>query len=186
VRAWIALLAFAAAGCDAYDRDIGPAPYFCAATEPRCPIDYTCKDDDNTGEEICVGSDSATSSVDCDDDSAIEPNDVLGDATDSSLDAMSSYQRGGLAICPPSDRDTFSITLTQATRIEVEVAYEQGAPLAAAILNEGGVAIGTTTVDEAARIVRATAQTLRPGGYYAQVAAPGGRANNYVITIRTQ
>ncbi len=172
------------ASCDAYDRDLGPAPFLCGPTEPRCPVDYTCQEDPNTNDEICVGSDSATSSIDCADDGDVEPNNTLPQATVTSLDAMAAYHHDSLAICPPNDKDTFAITLAHATRIDLEVVYEGGAPLYAAILNQGGVPIATATVTEASRTLHATASTLPAGTYYGQISAPNGRSNNYTISLR--
>ena len=182
MRALLAALVVLAA-CDAYDRDIGPAPFLCGPAAKRCPVDYTCVEDPNTGDEICVMSDSLSSTVDCADDSAVEPNDALPEATPMS---GSMFTRDELAICPPTDRDTFSVPVTSATAIELEVVLDRGATLRAEILNEGGVPIATASFDDATRTLTAVADGLRPGAYYARVSSPSGRANNYSITIRTR
>jgi hypothetical protein len=177
------MIALATLGaCDAYDRDIGPAPFLCGPAAKRCPADYTCIEDPNTGDEICVMSDSLSSAIDCADDSAVEPNDVLDDATPMSGGTLA---REGLAICPPTDRDTFEIPITGATAIELEVVLDRGATLRAEILNAGGVPIATGSLDDATRTLTAIANGLEPGTYFARVSSPAQRSNNYSITIRT-
>ncbi len=183
MRALLSLLVVLGA-CDAYDHDIGRAPFLCGTSaEKRCPADYTCIEDPNSGDEICVESASITSAVDCNDDSAIEPNEALDKATPTT---GGSFSREGLAICPPSDLDTFSVPITTATGIAIEVVLDRGATLRAAILNEGGVPIATASFNETTRTLSADAEGLKPGMYYARVSSPNGRANNYSITIRTR
>lgn len=183
MRGWLSLIVVLGA-CDAYDHDIGSTPFLCGtAAEKRCPADYTCVEDPNTGDEICVASESITTAVDCADDSAIEPNDTLDKATPTTA---GSYSHEALAICPPTDRDTFAVPITTATAIGIEVVLGPGATLRAAILNEGGVPIATASLDEATKTLSAVADGLKPGSYYARVSSPNGRANNYSITIRTR
>jgi hypothetical protein len=176
--------ALALGACDAYDHDIGSTPFLCGTSaEKRCPADYTCIEDPNTGDEICVASESITSAVDCADDSAIEPNNVLSEATPV---ANGTYSRMETAICPPTDADTFAVPVTGQAMIELEIILDRGATLRAAVLNEGGVAIATGAFDEDARSVRAVAQVQTAGTYFARVSSPTGRANNYSITIRAR
>ncbi|MBL9018808.1 MAG: hypothetical protein JNL83_31770 [Myxococcales bacterium] len=186
MRASLALVAavLALGACDAYDHDIGSTPFLCGTfAEKRCPADYACIEDPNTGDEICVSSASITTAVDCADDSAIEPNNTLAEATPV---ANGAYTRLEVAICPPTDADTFALPLAAPATIELEIVLDRGATLRAAILNEGGVPIATGTLDEGSRTVRAVAAAERAGTYYARVSSPTGRANNYSITIRAR
>jgi hypothetical protein len=179
-----ALCAVLVAGCDAYDRDIGSAPYLCGAVEPRCPDDYSCRHDENTGEDVCVGGDSQTSGVQCKDDSAVEPNDALTDAVATGADPARTYERADLSICPPRDVDSFAVMLAAAGRIELQVVFDRGSALHAAILNSGGIPIATASLEDANRTLHADSAMLVAGAYYAQVTSTTGRANNYAITVR--
>jgi len=166
------------AGCDAYDHDLGPAPFLCAEAEPRCPTGYECVADESSDDEICVAPGASAGTVQCADDSALEPNDSLDTAA-------SAAAQPRLAICPATDKDTYAIPLTSTSRVELVVTYDRGAALSAAILNEGGVPIAAGTVDEATRTVRAVAGPLPPGHYFAQVSSPTRRANNYAMSVTT-
>jgi hypothetical protein len=179
MRAAVLVLVAILSACDAYDHDLGPAPFLCGPSEPRCPTGYSCIEDPNSGDQVCVDAESLSGTGACADDSAIEPNDTLAMATA----AAGSYERDGLAICPPTDKDTFVIEMTGAGRIELAVTFERGATLRAAILNEGGVPIATGTLDEGTRTLDAFADVASAGTYYAQVSSPSGRANNYSITL---
>ena len=178
------LCALLVAGCDAYDRDIGSAPYLCGEVAPRCPDDYSCRHDDNTGQDVCVGDDSQTSGVQCKDDSSVEPNDTLPEAVVTGADPARTYERGDLSICPPRDIDSFAVTLDAAGTIELEVVFDRGSALHAAILNAGGIPVATATLDDATRTLHADSAMLVAGAYYAQVTSTTGRANNYAITVR--
>ena len=178
MRASLIFLVAILPACNAYDEDLGPAPFLCGPSAPRCPTGYSCIEDPNSGDQVCVDDESLSGTGSCADDSAIEPNETLAMATA----ASASFQRDGLAICPPTDKDTFAIAVTGPTRIELSVTFEHGATLRAAILNEGGVPIATGTLDEGARTLDAFADVV-PGMYYAQVSSPSGRANNYAITL---
>lgn len=185
------LLVAALAACDAYDTDLGPTPFLCGQTDPRCPIGYSCQTDALTGDEICVGEgDSLSADFDCADDSAYEPNGMVAEATATSIDTMSSFTLGGLAICPVGDKDLFAINASvQNTNIEVVVDYEVGgAVLQAALLNAGGVPIATADPVSGTRQLRLFAQNLPAGAYYAQVSAPVMETisvNNYSIEINS-
>jgi hypothetical protein len=177
------------AACDAYDTDLGPTPYLCGDTAPRCPDGYGCQTDGLTGEEICVGNDDSLSQdFNCADDSANEPNNALEEATATPVDAsMTTFSASGQSVCPAGDRDLFAITISQMnSSIELVVDFEAGgAELQLALLNAGGVPISTgKTVSEMK--LRAAAQNLPVGTYYASISAPVMETisvNNYSLSI---
>lgn len=188
MRTLLALLVLTV-GCSAYDEDLGPLPYRCNADEPRCPDGYSCQNDITTGEDVCVGNGSTLSGdFTCADDGDIEPNNMLAEATNSGVDGTTTFSKDGLAICPAGDRDLFSITLSAQASIEIVVDYQaDGAELAAALLNAGGVPIANSTpVEGSSHQVRAVSANLPAGQYYAQVAATIGGTltlNNYKVSI---
>jgi hypothetical protein len=183
----LALLCFAA--CDAYDTDLGPTPFLCGESAPRCPDGYGCQTDGLTGEEICVGNDDSLSQdFNCADDSANEPNNGLEEATATPIDAsMKTFSVEGQSVCPAGDRDLFAITIGQMnSAIELVADFEAGgAELQLALLNAGGVPISTgKTVSEMK--LRAAAQNLPVGTYYASISAPVMETisvNNYTLAI---
>jgi hypothetical protein len=183
-------IALALVACSAYDDNIGPTPYLCGETDPPCPEGYACQDDITTGEQVCVGGGGSLSNdFDCADDSELEPNNLLDVATATPLDAMKTYAKEGLAICPANDKDLFAITIgTQNENIELNVEFQaNGATLVGAILNAGGIPIATAKpVTGEPTKIRAFAQNLPAGQYYAQIAAGVSATltlNNYKLDL---
>ncbi len=175
--------------CDAYDRDLGPVPYLCGPSEPRCPDDYTCEADPSSGKDICVGPGGNPGGFDCTDDSATEPNNAVEMATSTPLDAMKLFEREG-AVCPSGDKDVYKVSITAANQtLEVIVESEPGgALLSASILNRtgGAIAIGMP-VTGMPTVSRAFFADLPLGEFYAQVAGPSTGAlpaNNYLLTVK--
>jgi hypothetical protein len=189
MRALLVITTLAALpACDAYDRDLGPVPYLCGPSEPRCPDDYTCESDPSSGMDICVGPGGNPGGFDCIDDSAIEPNNTVETATATPLDTMKLFEREG-AICPSGDKDVYKVSIT-ATNQTLEVIVESepgGAMLSASILNRtgGAIAIGMP-VAGMPTVSRAFFADLPIGEFYAQVAGPSTGAlpvNNYQLTV---
>jgi hypothetical protein len=174
--------------CDAYDRDLGPVPYLCGPSEPRCPDDHTCETDSSSGKEICVGPGGNPNAFDCADDSAVEPNNAPDTATSTPLDTMKTFERDG-AICPTGDKDVYKVTITVANQtLEVVVESEPGgAMLAASILNRSGGAIAVgMPVSGMPTLSRAFFVDLPIGEFYAQVAGPSTGSlpvNNYHLSL---
>ena len=185
MRALLAALLVLAA-CDGYDEDLGPAPFFCGTEDPVCPSGYSCVDDPTNGTKVCVSDeDSISGNFDCEDDSSIEPNDMLAAATAISNPASYSFDTG--AICPAGDRDLYAFTIAAGTTVEATITYAGGAVLRCAILNTGGVPIANATeVGGEDRTLRATARDLPAGDYFVQVTAtPTGSlaVNNYELSV---
>lgn len=175
--------------CAAYNEDLGPLPYRCNAEEPRCPDGYSCQNDITTGEDVCVSNGSTIGGdFECADDSASEPNNMVAEATATGVDGNSTFSKDGLSICPAGDKDLFALTLSSQTSVEIIVDFQaDGAVLAAALLNAGGIPIvNSAPVDGETHVVRAASANLPAGQYYAQVAATLGGTltlNNYRVSI---
>jgi hypothetical protein len=189
------LLAAAAAGCNTYDPDLGQAPFRCGSTEPRCPRDYTCVTY-SEAEEICeilglpdggVGGDGG--SLDCADDSEIEPNDTTELATNTFIPAMQDeYRLVGLSICPDTDQDFFMFQIDIAGKnLRADVNYQSSrGQLFMSVLNSMGTVVREAeAVPGMPDILRADVANMPQGMYYVQVRAAVGFQNNYTIDIVT-
>src|SRR5688572_4754076 len=93
----------AAAGCNAYDPDLGDRPFRCGAVEPRCPDGYSCNVR-ASGDAFCergqltVDIDSGVA-LGCEGDDS-EPNDRMDIATTTPIPLESSeFRMSGLKIC---------------------------------------------------------------------------------------
>ena len=186
-----ALLAIAIllAACDAYDEDLGPAPFYCGTDEPACPTGYDCVDDPSNGTKVCVASDDSISNTfDCDDDSDTEPNNMLAEATSSGLDGTKTYSIDNRAICPAGDKDVYAVMIaTSGENVETTITYAGGAVLSGGILNTGGVTVAEALPTSESKMLRGYARNLPTGLYYVQVFAPPGAGslavNNYKLSI---
>jgi hypothetical protein len=119
----------------------------------------------------------------CADDSAFEPNDTTQTAFSTTIDSMASMSIGPVAICPASDVDHYSVSLSSTKNLEVVVSTPGGSPLSVSILNAPGTPIANGTATSPTS-VRACAANLPSGTYFARVNAPGGPGSNYTITLR--
>jgi hypothetical protein len=173
------------AACSPYSPDLSPAPFSCGNTEPRCPDNYTC----NTVTDLCVAGSGtgADASPDggpfiCDNDSAVEPNDMISNARQipTTTPLGTAFKFSQLAICPALDKDTYQVSVAaNATNIEVVVDFAGGAPLAVSILNSSGTPSVTGTVVN--RQIKATLANASAGEFFVQVSGSG--QNNYSISI---
>lgn len=181
--ALVALLGMTA--CNAYDGDLGPTPFLCGAEEPRCPNGYACLEEN--GREVCFEDGSQSGDASCGDDDGLEPNDAVDAATPTPLDDEPTFALQGLTICPAVDRDNFAVTLSATNGgIEVVVAAPETAMLRAAILNQAGIPITTSSmVAGTPPAIRAQTQNLPAGTYVVQVAGSEGTGPDaaYDVTI---
>jgi len=192
------LAALALAACSPYDPDLGPVPFLCGSAEPRCPDGYFCQPASGSGGgEYCVAPNGGGIPIDarngnCADDSQLEPNDTIQQAFVTPIDSGGTKKTltfAGLAICPAGDKDTYSITISQANEnLEVLIEYEAaGAMLQGSILNSGGVPIANASpVSGMTGVIRAYTPNLPVGTYYAQAYGPNSGTltmNNYKLTI---
>ncbi len=183
MRARIVLL-LGVAACNPYDDDLGPAPFLCGATEPRCPQGYECLADN--GKDVCFESGSGGGD-NCDDDGGLEPNDTLDVATASGLDTARTFQADNHTICPGIDKDNFGLALAVPNEaIDLTVEYQPAdANLRAAILNATGIPITVASSGSSSTMLTAHFANLPSGTYYVQVSGPGGSlpTNSYKLTI---
>ena len=176
-------------GCSAYDPDLGGVSYECAATEPRCPNDYTCQN--NGTKDVCVsangpGPDAMISGFQCADDSLLEgssKNDTIQNAYATPVaQQRNNISFAGLAICPEGDKDNYLIVTSGISNIEVVTEWTSGMPVSVSILNAGGTSINNGTADGEMRL-KAFAANVPAGSYYANAYAAANAKNNYKITI---
>ena len=183
MRALDVIVVVAIAGCNPYDRNLGPSPFLCGPTEPRCPKNYSCMTDPATGADVCFASGANTFM--CADDSASEPNNTFQTATALTLDASRSVVLDGLAICPAGDVDTYAITLAAGDNLEMLVTFEaDGATLTGTILDALGASVVNSTPSASVPdTFRAYAPTVAAGVYYLQITGPNTGENNYALTV---
>lgn len=106
--AFVSLIAFAAA-CSPYSPDLGPAPFLCGPTDPKCPDGYLCVSQGSA--MVCANGDALPDAGvgTCNDDSSLEPNDTVGNAHLFGALPGGMLKLAGLAICPAMDKDTYKI-----------------------------------------------------------------------------
>lgn len=183
----IVLLGLALAACSPYSPELGEAPYLCADTEPRCPDDYTCKDNGG-GRMVCV---TASGSVPdgpngfaCSpfDGPPLEPNDTKEQAYQTDVSAAQTRRYGPLAICPATDRDHFQVNVTAPNKgIEAIVSWESGMPISVSILASSGSSLGNG-MPMGEKSARACVPNVNTGAFY--VVAFATAQNNYTVDIR--
>ncbi len=183
------------AACNPYDPDLGPTPFRCGTSEPRCPDGYTCVEH-SPAEQICEsgvatvdGGDDTDGGGDitCNDDSSIEPNDSTSSAWVTPIPStMPSVSLVQLAICPTTDKDLFRFGVeVNGKNMKATVTTDVASgPLLLQVLN-GAATIANGQATSQTEIVVAV-NNLAVGSYYVQVAANGaGVENNYTIDIVT-
>jgi hypothetical protein len=186
-----AALAIAAlAACNPYNPDLGPTPFTCGASEPRCPEGYSCVSG------ICSqagdGVDGSTSAFSCADDGSVEgrpgDNDVIARAFVTPISDMPSYSLRGLAICPGADKDHFKIQIHQSgINFDASVTSMAGrTALSLNLLNSGGTLIssGAPVPGSPQRVELQVPNRLATGDYYVQVQSQDLTENNYDLTIK--
>lgn len=190
----LASLSFLAAlaACNAYDPDLGPAPFRCDP-DGRCPDGYSCV------EQICEragGGDPVDEpdadpgqNLECNDDSSIEPNDQTANATATGItttDACTCLVQ--LAVCPESDQDLYWFrTVGNNTSVRATIKTDVGAgELQLQILNGSGTVTSTGIPTSGTRIDVSQAN-LSQGTWYVRVQAPESAPveNNYTFELAT-
>jgi hypothetical protein len=116
----------------------------------------------------------------CADDSALEPNDTVANAFVTNVDAQPMIALTGLAICPPTDKDHYRITLSTTKALEVIASWDSGPALNVALLNAGGTSISNGVAGT--NQTRACVPSLPVGSYFASVF--GTMQNNYRLSIK--
>ena len=188
------LLSAALTACNAYNPDLGGAPFLCAADEPRCPEGYSCQDD-GTSRMVCFSDsggvvDAAPTGFQCADDSILEgagKNDTIQTAYATPVATQrKDISFAGLAICPEGDKDNYAVTISSANAnkaIEVVVSWDSGQPISMSLLNAGGTSIGNGTAN-GDKSLRVCVANMPMGTYYASVFATGSTKNNYRLSVK--
>jgi len=184
-------LSAALTACNAYNPDLGGAPFLCAADEPRCPEGYSCQDD-GTSRMVCFSDsggvvDAAPTGFQCADDSILEgagKNDTIQTAYATPVATQrKDISFAGLAICPEGDKDTYSVNITAAnSNLEAVASWDSGMPVSVDILGSGGARLGNSA-SAGEKSQRAYVANLPVATYYVQTYAAANVKNNYKVTI---
>lgn len=189
-------LAALAGACNSYDPDLGAVPFRCGTDEPRCPLGYTCVMY-SADEELCEKSGAAEADAgtepdaggafSCADDGELEPNNAMGEATNTFIPSLhENYKLVSLSICPDTDTDVFLFEVDIAGKnLRADVTYQSSrGQLILEVLEDGGEVIRAgEAVAGMPDLVRAEVPNMPQGTYYVQVRAPAGIENNYTIEI---
>jgi hypothetical protein len=188
--------------CSPYSPDLGDTPFLCGSGEPQCPDGYTCMAGSGGGPSYCathggmlpadasMGGGDGGGGPDCSADQNLEPNDTIQQAFSTGVeDQRSTLQLAGLAICPGTDKDTYSAVLTGTHNLEVTVTYgtpeTPGPALQASIVSSVGTPLASAT-PMGNGTIHAWAANLPAGAYYVQVQAGtvgGDTTNTYKLTV---
>jgi hypothetical protein len=196
----IAGATLAAAACSPYDPDLGEAPFRCREAEPHCPDGYVCVASEaptgtcvRSGDITPAGGADAGASADaaaltCNDDSPIEPNNLLNEATGTPIpDLQRDYTLRRLAICPSSDIDLFRFRIDvdqRNIRVSVIDTQRSRGALVLRVLNQTNIPVAAGNYTSESTLVAELANATR-GTYYAEVKSAGMGVNNYGIVIET-
>lgn len=196
----ICLIALLGTGaCSPYDPSLGPDPFLCGTSDPKCPDGYECVDvPDTTGACVKEGGD-APDNPDgggdeadagpfvCNNDSMLEPNDDIGSATPTLIPdgGQMTFALATLAICPHDavveDVDVYRLrTDLVGQNIAVALQTNRGVgELALEILNGTGVVVATGTYTDNSNMTAAL-MNAPVGTWHVQVrGAQVGVRNNY-------
>ncbi len=193
-----ALVAVAATAiaCSPYDPDLGEAPFRCGTSDPICPEDYDCiteGTDSPTG--VCVekggdapdnpdggGDDPDAGPFVCNNDSALEPNNNIGEATMTGIpDSQTTFNLATLAICPAGDVDVYRLRadlVGQNIQVALQTNRSVG-ELALELLNGTGTVITTGSYADNSNMT-VTLNNAPVGTYFVQVrGSQADTQNNY-------
>ena len=174
-----------AAGCDPFSPNLPDRPFRCGTTDPKCPDGFTC----GAGNvcERSAGGGVDAGNLNCNDDSALEPNNAISDAFPTPVAASrASVSYAQLAICPSTDIDTYQYDITTTgTNVTATMTYDASGPaLQLVLLSSNGTLLQTGT-DMGGQMVTATIANSPSGTYFAQVSAAPGDQNNYRLSLVT-
>jgi hypothetical protein len=190
---WLVLTLGLGTGCDVFSPDLGDTPFLCeppGSGDKRCPDGYDAVDLGARCEcRSGGGGDGADSGpTGCNNDSAFEPNNDIGNATQTAIGAGStSAVFDKMAICPATDVDVFRVSVPNAnTTLDVRVSFDPSVGvLGVNVLNQSGSLVpngmGTMTGNQ----VQAKPILATSGVYYVQVVATSGQ-NNYSVQMIAQ
>ena len=182
--------ALVAAGCNAYDPDLGSQPFRCSDADPRCPEGYSCVVY-GPGTELCEagggepGTDGGGDFA-CNDDDT-EPNDSPSAAFATPIpNQADTFGLVEIAVCPAGDVDVFRLGVDVSGRnLRADVTFDSAqGDLVLEILNDNETVIRTgAPVQGDAGLLRAEVPNLPPGTYFVQVSGESQVENNYSIDV---
>jgi hypothetical protein len=186
------LIAIAAIGCSPFDPDLGPRPFLCGLSNPRCPEGYVCVDGPGSA-EVCALPDSGSADaggdagLQCSVDSDREPNGTTDAATMIPIPQVGDTDTIDAVLCPETDVDVYALTVdTTGKAIRVDVTYDASfGALGIDLVNSTGLVIRSATeVNHDPDHLRVEFDNLASDIYYAKVQAMGaGFRANYQATF---
>jgi hypothetical protein len=150
--------------------------------EGKC-LDATCMNPRIDGSVVLVDAPSFDMpNFVCADDSALEPNNSIGQAFVTPVDTQAQMVNlAGLALCPAGDKDHYRVTLSAANKsLEVIAMPTNGPNIQLSILNAGGTSIANGVMTGVG--LRACTPNLPVGTYFASVTSAS--ENNYSLSIK--
>lgn len=176
-----------AIGCNAYNPDLGPEPFLCGTSEPRCPDGYFCVQ--RVGENVCtreevVGDAGSDGNLQCSGD-ALEPNDSIANPTIVPIPEAGEVHTLDAVVCPTTDVDLYRLNVDvtgKNVRLEVDLELTDG-PVVIDLLNSTGVSIRTGTPNNAGDKLHADLINAAQGEYYARVQGMGELNTRYSVTF---
>lgn len=177
-----------AVSCSPYDPALGPAPFLCGSTEPRCPDGYICVERIGA-DQVCLSDDvvadaGGDGNLQCSGDT-LEPNDSADYATAVPVPATGETHTLMAVVCPDVDADFYQLNVDSTGKnVRVEVNYLSSlGQLDVDLLNSTGIEIrsGMPTNGDPDK-VRADFLNLAAGVYYGRVQGMG-MPNNYEVTF---
>lgn len=187
---FVVLSVLALAACSPYEPDLGPAPFKCGDSDPRCPDGYTCNEAAAAGptcEKVGGGGgtvDAPPSGFQCANETGIEPNDSTATAFATPVAGMKTdFMLGPVSICTDGDRDYYKIELSTTSNVEIITSWDSGQPVNIALVSmaDTQLAVGTPATETS---LRACAVALPPNIYFAKASAGAGVKNNYRLAIK--
>lgn len=182
------IAATTAISCTPYDPDLGPEPFLCGSTEPRCPDGYSCVERVGA-KNVCLRNDvvydaGGDSNLQCSGDT-LEPNETTDDATAVPIPEEGENHTVMAVVCPAADQDLYRLNVdSTGMNVRVELNYLSSlGQLDVDLLNSTGIEIrsGTPTNGDQDKL-RADFLNLAAGVYYGRVQGMG-MLNNYEVTF---
>jgi len=136
-------LAAASMHCSPYDPELGPTPFLCGASEPRCPDGYVCVEATGTDgvcsrEGVTPGGDGGGLCID-----EHEPNESMAVATLVPIPDEGENHMTSAAVCSPEDVDFYRLFVdTTGKTVRIDVTFEAlDAPPDLRLLNGAGTLV---------------------------------------------
>jgi hypothetical protein len=175
--------------CSPFSPDLGPAPYVCGDTEPRCPEGYICQAAEATDPnpvDKCVNGetvpDGGNIGFQCLEDTFGENNAKEG-AFVTPVAAQNQTFAALTSLCPAGDVDHYQMQMVAVSTLRISATWESGMPVSVAMLNAGGTSIGNGTLKGDNQNC-VCAKDLPIGMYFAKVFAGAQVQNNYRVEIK--